>query len=433
MTKSAGWILMIVLMLVLFSLNCRKGNPITPPDNSFALTVDDASCTEVYLNLKIGAGITSRTVTLKRDTITLFTKTIDAVETSITDTSLLPNHTYNYTASLNGNLTVHTPAKTMDTTSNDISWTSYTPGDGSCCSGLYDVQILSDTFAIAVGKIMQGGVTYNAAVWNGQGWELKGVQSIICGSSSYIISSLRTIFAFNDNDIWFSDGAEMIHWNGNNYSNDCRMNSLLTGAIKKIFAINPQDVYAVGNSGAIVHYNGTSWTKIESGTTLDIQNIRGGWNGKTNTWEILAIASVPSITMGKEVLRIENNTAEKLSLDGIAEPVSDIWFIPNRYYITVGSGMYTKHTLNDSHWDTVSLGFDSFYKFGVAGNDRNDLIAVGGYGEVVHFNGIRWKSYYSETQIAGGNYYSVAMRGNLIIAVGETATEAKIAIGRRTN
>jgi len=430
MTRSSIQIFVIVSILILLSFSCKDAG-VQPPDKTFTLTVDDASCTEVYLNIKIGAGITSRTVTLKRDTLVLFTRTLNDLETVVLDTNLLPNHTYSYTAQLtNNSLASSSTAKTMDTTSNDISWTSYTPGDGSCCSGLYDVQILSDTFAIAVGKIMQGGVTYNAAMWNGSIWTLKSIS--VNFQANMITPPLRGVFAFSATDIWVV-GSFPIHGDGNSWTLYHLQDMGLSVSVSKGWGTSSSSMNFCGSAGSLVQYNGSSWVKIESGTTLDIQNIRGRWNERTNTWNILATASLPSITMGKEVFRIGNNTAEKLSLDGIAEPVSDIWFLPNRFYIAVGSGMYTKHTLNDSHWDTVSLGFDSFYKFGVAGNDRNDLIAVGGFGEVVHYNGMRWKSYFSETQIAGGNYYSVAMRGNLIIAVGETATEAKIVVGKRTN
>jgi hypothetical protein len=429
MTKSAWWILMIVAMLVLLSLDCRKGNPITSPDNSFALTVDDASCAEVYLNLKIGAGITSRTITLMRDTITLFTKTIDATETALTDTNLLPGHTYSYTASLSGGMTALTQAKTMDTTSSAISWTSYQLGDGSS-SVLYDVAIVGDS-AWVVGEIHQGGFVYSLAKWNGSKWQL--YQLYFNGDN--LIVPINGILVLGNNDVWLAAGG-VFHWDG--VSSHAQLNfSRLTlpdpnATVDKLWGISSSSIYGVGKSGTIVHYNGSSWTKIESGTPLDIQNVHGAWNRGTNAWEILTVASTPFIGMDKEVLRIGTNNLDNLPLNGIAEPVSDIWLLPNRFYIAVGSGMYTKHSLNDSHWDTVSLDFDSYYKYAAAGNDRNDLIAVGGYGEVVHFNGIRWKSYYSETQISG-NYYAVAMKGNLIIAVGGTSTVAEIAIGRRTN
>jgi hypothetical protein len=87
--KRASFILFILFSLC--SLMCKKENPITSRDTSYALTSDDPSCTEVYLQLKIGTGIASRNVTLKRGTITLFTKTIDAANT-VVDSNLTPNH-----------------------------------------------------------------------------------------------------------------------------------------------------------------------------------------------------------------------------------------------------------------------------------------------------------------------------------------------------
>ena len=45
--------------------------------------------------------------------------------------------------------------------------------------------------------------------------------------------------------------------------------------MNKIWGTSSQDLYVVGYGGNIAHYNGSSWTKIESGTDLDIQDIWG--------------------------------------------------------------------------------------------------------------------------------------------------------------
>ena len=35
------------------------------------------------------------------------------------------------------------------------------------------------------------------------------------------------------------------------------------------------DLYGVGGAGTIIHYNGASWTSINSGISLEIHNIWG--------------------------------------------------------------------------------------------------------------------------------------------------------------
>ncbi|MBK7500058.1 MAG: hypothetical protein IPI19_13450 [Ignavibacteriales bacterium] len=54
-----------------------------------------------------------------------------------------------------------------------------------------------------------------------------------------------------------------------NYSNYLR-----NGKLNKLWGISSNDLYAFGNNGNIAHYNnGSSWTKIESGTTLNLTDI----------------------------------------------------------------------------------------------------------------------------------------------------------------
>jgi hypothetical protein len=245
----AKYILFIVCMLIIFAgTDCRKDNPITPPDNTFALTVDDASCTEVYLSLKIGTGVTSRTVTLKRDTIVLFTKTIDAAETAITDTNLLPGHSYTYTASLlNSSLASSSTARTMDTTSHNIAWDApVLLGDAS--SVLNDVTMINDTSIWVVGEIYSNGSTYNAAKWNGRQWELDQILYPYQGQQYY--AQLPSVYAFSENDLWVGSNQPM-HWNGISWQSYDLLASVWSGWINKMWGSSSSDLYLIGANGSL--------------------------------------------------------------------------------------------------------------------------------------------------------------------------------------
>jgi len=51
---------------------------------------------------------------------------------------------------------------------------------------------------------------------------------------------------------------------------------------------------------------------------------------------------------------------------------------------------------------------------------------------LLHFNGYNWKDYSEQINIPGGSFFSVAMRNNLIVAVGDVnGVNAAIAVGRR--
>ena len=74
--------------------------------------------------------------------------------------------------------------------------------------------------------------------------------------------------------------------------------------------------YIVGNGGSIAHYNGSIWTKIESGTTLPINDIWGAQNS-AGQWEILAIASNPDSTANMILQIHPDNSVSQLSTDGL--------------------------------------------------------------------------------------------------------------------
>ena len=88
--------------------------------------------------------------------------------------------------------------------------------------------------------------------------------------------------------------------------------------------------------------------------------------------------------------------------------------------------MYKKEpSLNVPHWSSIKATTYGCYK--IRGNDMNDIFVCGAYGEVLHFNGVSWKSYIDQTGY-DGYYNSVAFKNNLVIAVG---AHAQIAVGKR--
>jgi hypothetical protein len=430
--KQLHIIIALLIFITLTSLRC-KDDGTNPPDVPISLSIDDVSCTEVYLRLKLGSSLPNREVTLKRDTTVLFTKQINETETVWTDTSLLPNHRYTYSA-IGNSITQKCIATTMDTTSHDFTWQTVTLGD-EASSSLYDVAIINDTLAYAVGQIYLSGdpIPYCLAQWNGSKWQLKRLYCYFPDYQSTLpLYSANGIYAFNETDIWLTPGS-VFHWNGKDTLTEFSFNRMTlpdaNATVVKLWGSSSSDLYGSGNAGTIVHYNGTSWKKLESGTGLNITDIFGNPNEKTGGIEILAIANQLYVNDERKILQISGNTIVPLPDNPIQEPLNSIWFIPGRHYYAVGSGIYEKHTLSDAQWKNKPLDFTPYYSFGIDGNDINDIAVVGGCGDVLHFNGKTWKSYYSQTQF-GGNYYAVKIKGDICIAVGSNSV---IVVGKRIN
>src|SRR5690606_26689781 len=168
------------------------------------------------------------------------------------------------------------PVVQQDTTSHLINWVVEDIGEPG--SIFRDVAIINDTLAYAVGEIHRNDTLYNAMYWDGNEWELKRIP--FTGSCSAVIyPPIQAIWAFSDSDIWFARGGSLVHFDGLNYYNDCRMNSLLTGSINKIWGISSHNLSAVGDNGNIVHYQNGQWRSIESGNDINLRDIWGSPDG----------------------------------------------------------------------------------------------------------------------------------------------------------
>ena len=320
------------------------------------------------------------------------------------------------------------PPNGSDTTSHNFTWTTQMIG----VTGLLrDVAIINDTLAYAVGEMYLNDSTgkidpilYNLATWNGNNWSIRRVPYYYQGQPFY--SPIYSIFAFNSNDIWFEAG---IHWNGQQ-SNSIPLSIDFPSHINKMWGTSSNDLYIVGNNGLLAHRNADGrWTKLSSGTTLPIADI---WGARTllGQWEILAVAGDPLNSYDRRILRIEGSSVTTLSDNGINWALSGVWFLPGIHYYCVGSGVYEKRSLNDPQWANGPLDITTFYINAVRGTSANDVYAVGAYGEFLHYNGATWRSFKAQTGLQYGQYYSVAVSGDNIFAVGEESLQAVVVQGR---
>ncbi len=327
---------------------------------------------------------------------------------------------------------------TPDTTSHNFSWTITQLGDGAS-SMLYDVAIINDTLAYAVGAIYLkdslgnwDSLPYNLAIWNGREWKLEKISVEYKGNQT--VAPLTGIFVLSDGTIILSSGLPYLP-NGNGWTLyhlwDMGVLSQNDGSVNHIWGTSLNDLYFCGNNGTIVHYNGSSWTKIESGTSLDIQDIYGAYNSVTSQWEILAVAGNAGSSYDRKILQIKGTSASTLSDNPISLSLSSVWFVPNQRYYVVGDGIYEKNNLSDASWIVHQLDLTQYYTTQVRGNSINDVFIVGAGGEVKHYNGKSWLSYQSITGLSNGAYGSVALKNNLVIAVGMDSPRAVVTIGRR--
>ena len=427
-----------LLFSTLFLFSCKKDNPIPPEDQpQINLTLEDVSCTEAWLKLTAANINLPAEVTLKQDDSIIQNIILSNTDTLLYVDSLLPNHSYKFQSVIQ---TVNKSSNsvnvtTMDTTSHNFTFETFTFGGTAGSSTLYDVAIIDENNIWAVGEIyvadtsVNGYTMYNAVHWDGNNWELKRL-NMHSSCNPVTFPPLKAICAFSDSDIIVTSGGSIGWFNGVTNTPDCSIRPLLTGSINKIWGVSSDNFYTVGNNGFIAHYQNGQWSRIESRTDLNFLDIYGTIDPNTNGQQILAVCT-NNYPLGKAIFKIDGNSATQISSAPIQWELYSCWFIPNRHYYVVGDGIYGKQNLLEQNWKDKGFYITHYATTSIRGYGFNDVFIVGAFGEFLHFNGFTWKSYLPELGTINGSYGSVGIKGNLVAVTGFESAKAKIIIGRR--
>ena len=411
----------LVVITISFFNSCNTTDPKLEPE--LLLKLEDVSCTEAWLQLTTNNIQLPATINLLKNNSVTQIFSLSTQDSLLYIDSLLPNQTYKLQAS-----SIQNPVSsnelsvtTMDTTSHNFTWQTFEFGQHSS-SVLYDVAIIDENNIWAVGEIYMNDSLgnpdpncYNAVRWNGQIWEL-------IKTGGYGGYPRRTVFAFSENDVWF-DGV--IKWDGLNYSVHMNGWPLMPNGdgwqVNKMWGSSSSNLYAVGNNGNIAHYNGSSWTKIESGTTTNINDVWGITNQQYKTILYCAVSSF-FVTGEKKILKIIDGKVQAVNWNKDARLYS-AWAQNENFLYVCGEGVFVNKYGN---WNEIVLqpvGTNS-----IRGSDINDIFIDGDYGFISHFNGLNW-------QIYNGNYlkgYSrLSFKNDIVAIAGNYQGKAIVEIGRR--
>ena len=140
--------------------------------------------------------------------------------------------------------------------------------------------------------------------YNGNDWQRRWVTGVyfqdtwaLSASEGFVVADSGRFYKFNSvsglseittptnnklNGVWGS-AADKVYAVGNKgtilYYNglDCiEVTNSASQDLNAVWGSGPQDIYAAGDSGTIVHYNGTDWSIISAGQySMDFQDIWG--------------------------------------------------------------------------------------------------------------------------------------------------------------
>jgi hypothetical protein len=243
------------------------------------------------------------------------------------------------------------------------------------------------------------------------------------------------MFGLGPTDLWMVNGGIIDHYidMGYGWAKEYREISAVA-----CWGTSSNDMFFVGKGGQIHHFDGTSFTKMTSPTTKDLRSVWGtshndvwaaGYNFSTDESVLIHFDG----TSWKEN---EFSTSGQTRLFGIGS----VWASDSagHTFATIAGTRVFRKTDN-SQWrkDTSeignSLGGGEYNGIGVYGNTPNDMMTVGSWGFISHWNGKTWKKYpelYNYSIIDFGAA-AFSMKGNTACAVGRKSGSSWIAIGRR--
>ncbi len=278
------------------------------------------------------------------------------------------------------------PPQGPDTTSSRFVFDISYFGDNT--SWIKDVFAISNDNVWAVGdlavydSIKKKLVTYNALHWDGKSWSARQVPSSIKNPDGSILHSItdamKTVYAPSKGDIWFvsefgsvtrlqdSSWFEMIFDSG-------------PGPANKMWG-KSNDLYFAIDQGFVTHWNGYSFTRLQTGLNYDCNDIRG--SGDT----AICVASNWDSSGPTKIIRIVNGTVSAFPDSGLYMGMKSLWFERQNRIFCAGHEIDTYNGTKWSFDDSAGFGFLMI----IRGTAENDIFAAGHYANVVHYNGRRW-------------------------------------------
>ena len=229
-----------------------------------------------------------------------------------------------------------------------------------------------------------------------------------------------------------------------------------------VWGANPNDVWAVGNLGVMVRFDGTSWTEFDSPTGLTLYDVDGRsatdmfaigaggvmaqWDGvewsvvRSNTTVALRAVwglgpdDVYAVGAGATIMHFNGLNWSQIKVEdqvigGEAVPVTDqlfdLWGTSPTNIWAAGIGGAVIHTevddlTGDLTWVKIPQDQNEVTVRGIWGFDAENMWLVGREGTVVHFNG---GTYTPEETLSISTLYDVIGFGDTdLIAVGDLGT-----------
>ena len=136
-------------------------------------------------------------------------------------------------------------------------------------------------------------------------------------------NNVRAIWGSEADDVWaVGDGGTILHWDGSAWM---RVSSGTTIGLSGVWGSGANDVWALGGGGTILNWDGGAWIPVSSGTTNALSGVWG--SGADDVWAVGGGGTILHWD-GSAWIRVSSGTASGLGAVW-GSGASDVWAVGN--------------------------------------------------------------------------------------------------------
>lgn len=188
-------------------------------------------------------------------------------------------------------------------------------------------------------------------------------------------TTIEAIWGTASDDVWLATGQGIYHHGA---SPGFTQVSALSG--RDIDGTGPDDIWIVGNAGQAAHYDGVSWTPVESGVSTMLAGVAAV--GTNNVW---------AVGLGGTIAHWSGSPWKKDAFDA-GQRLNAMWGAAYDDIWAVGASGTIVH-YDGTAWSTYATSPTTSELLDIWGSAANDIWAVGlgaGSGVIIHYNGSSW-------------------------------------------
>lgn len=177
-----------------------------------------------------------------------------------------------------------------------------------------------------------------------------------------------------------------------------------TDNLRSVWGTTPGDVFVVGEGGTILHYDGSTWARMNSGTSSQLNGVWG-----TSNRDVFAVGD------NGTVLHFDG-TGWRVMSSGVSENLRAVWGSSPEHVVAVGGGGSIL-TFDGVGWvpdSTVTTGTLT----AIWGASASDLFVTGSGGTVLHFDSQSWVPVMNNPALELAAIWGTA--GHTVFAGGQT-------------